>query len=309
MQITDFFERGDGVNQMIKKRRKKRELFNTVNITILVLLAAVCLVPLIHIMAVSFSSSTAAATGQVTLWPKDFSLNSYEYVAKRIAFWQSMWTSVKRIVIGGALNMLLIILVAYPLSMKNSAFKYRTVYVWVFFITMLFNGGLIPTYMVVKDLGLLDNMFSLILPTAVPVFSVILLLNFFREIPEELSEAAFIDGAGHFTTLWKIYVPLSKPALATLLLFALVYHWNSWFDGLLYMNNPENYPLQSYIQTIIVQRSYSMLSREEIAELATISDRTLRASQIFLGSLPIIAVYPFLQKYFVKGIVLGGVKG
>lgn len=294
---------------MHKKKAKKRELFNIVNTTLLVLLAIVCLIPLIHILAVSFSSSTAAATGQVTLWPKDFSLNSYAYVAKRAAFWKSMLTSIERITIGGVVNMLLVILVAYPLSMEKNTFKFRGIYVWVFFITMLFNGGLIPNYMVVKELGMLDNMFSLILPTAVPVFSVILLLNFFRELPKELAEAAFIDGAGHWTTLWKIYVPLSKPALATLLLFALVHHWNSWFDGLLYMNNPDNYPLQSYIQTIIVQRSYSMLSREEIAELATISDRTLRASQIFLGSLPIIAVYPFLQKYFVKGIVLGGVKG
>lgn len=289
--------------------KKKRELFDIINTAFLILLAVLCLIPLIHILAVSFSSSAAAATGQVTLWPKDFSLTSYIYVARRAAFWHSMGTSVMRIVIGGSLNIILTILIAYPLSMGRETFRFRTFYVGLFFITMLFNGGLIPTYMVVKELGLLNNIFALILPTAVPVFSVILLLNFFRELPKELSEAAFIDGAGHWTTLWKIYVPLSKPALATLLLFALVFHWNSWFDGLLYMNSPDKYPLQSYIQTIIVQRSYSMLSRQEIAELATISDRTLRAAQIFLGSLPIIAVYPFLQKYFVKGIVLGGVKG
>lgn len=285
------------------------DIFVIINTVFLVMIAVLCIIPLIHILAVSFSSSAAAATGQVTFLPRDFSLNSYSYVAKRAAFWKSMIVSMKRIAIGGAINMILTVLVAYPLSLDKEDFRLRSFYVWVFFITMLFNGGLIPTYMLVKELGLLDNMFSLILPTAVPVFSVILLLNFFREIPTELSEAAFIDGAGHWRSLWSIYIPLSKPALATLLLFALVFHWNSWFDGLLYMNNPNNYPLQSYIQTIIVQRSYSMMTREEIAELATISDRTLRASQIFLGSLPIIMVYPFLQKYFVKGIVLGGVKG
>ena len=118
-----------------------------------------------------------------------------------------------------------------------------------------------------------------------------------------------MDGAGHWKTLWKIYVPVSTPALATILLFSLVGHWNSWFDGLILMNNPKNYPMQSYIQTIVVQRSYSSMTREEIQSLATISDKTLRSSQIFLGSLPIILVYPFLQKFFVKGIVLGGVKG
>lgn len=293
----------------IHKNKNGIDTFTIVNTVFLITMAALCIIPLVHILAVSFSSNATAATGQVTFWPRDFSLNSYTYVAKRAAFWKSMVTSVERIVIGGAINMVLTILVAYPLSLDKTTFRARSFYVWVFFITMLFNGGLIPTYMLVKEVGLLDNMFSLILPTAVPVFSVILLLNFFREIPKELSEAAFIDGAGHWKSLWSIYVPLSKPALATLLLFALVFHWNSWFDGLLYMNNPDNYPLQSYIQTIIVQRSYSMMTREEIAELATISDRTLRASQIFLGSLPIIMVYPFLQKYFVKGIVLGGVKG
>lgn len=293
----------------MKKKNRKMDIFVIINTVFLVMIAVLCIIPLIHILAVSFSSSAAAATGQVTFLPRDFSLNSYSYVAKRAAFWKSMIVSMKRIAIGGAINMILTVLVAYPLSLDKEDFRLRSFYVWVFFITMLFNGGLIPTYMLVKELGLLDNMFSLILPTAVPVFSVILLLNFFREIPTELSEAAFIDGAGHWRSLWSIYIPLSKPALATLLLFALVFHWNSWFDGLLYMNNPNNYPLQSYIQTIIVQRSYSMMTREEIAELATISDRTLRASQIFLGSLPIIMVYPFLQKYFVKGIVLGGVKG
>lgn len=291
------------------KKKKRIDSFMIVNTIFLTTMAVLCIIPIIHILAISFSSSSAAASGQVTFWPIDFSMNSYQYVSKRAAFWRSMLVSIERIMLGGGINMILTILIAYPLSLEKSAFRYRTFYAWVFFITMLFNGGLIPTYMVIKDIGLLDSMMSLILPNAVPVFSIILLLNFFRELPYELSEAAFIDGAGHWTTLLKIYVPLSKPALATLLLFALVFHWNSWFDGLLYMNNPENYPLQSYIQTIVVQRNYSMLTREEISELATISDRTLRSSQIFLGSLPIISVYPFLQKYFVKGIVLGGVKG
>lgn len=281
-------------------------VFNTI---FLIMMGALCIIPLIHILAISFSSSSSAASGEVVFIPLDFSLNSYHYVAKRVAFWQSMVVSIERIILGGALSMILVIMISYPLSLSNEKFRFRTFYSWFFFITMLFNGGLIPTYMVVKEAGLLDSIWSLILPTAVPVFSIILLLNFFREIPGELAEAAFIDGAGHWTTLWNVFVPLSKPALATLLLFSLVFHWNSWFDGLLYMNNPDNYPLQSYIQTIIVQRSYSMMTREEISELATISDRTLRSSQIFLGSLPIVAVYPFLQKYFVKGIVLGGVKG
>lgn len=288
---------------------KKISLFTILNTCFLIFAALVCIIPLIHIAAVSFSSSSAAAANKVILWPVDFSLSSYQYVAKRAAFWQSMLISVERVILGGAINLLLTILVAYPLSKEKNEFRFRSFYAWVFFITMLFGGGLIPWYMVIRQMGLLDKIWALILPGAVPVFSVILLLNFFRQVPKELCEAAFIDGAGHWTTLWKVYVPVSTPALATIMLFALVGHWNSWFDGLLLMNNPKNYPLQSYIQTIVVQRNYGSMSREEVQQLATISDRTLRSAQIFMGSLPIIAVYPFLQKYFVKGIVLGSVKG
>jgi putative aldouronate transport system permease protein len=291
------------------KKNKKFKWFPVLNTIILVMLALICVIPLIHVAAVSFSSSAAASAGDVSLWPKDFTTSSYSFVAKRPAFWRSMKVSVTRIIMGGGLSILLTITAAYPLSQPKASFRFRSVYAWFFFITMIFNAGLIPWYMVIRQFGLLDSIWALILPGAVPVFSVILLLNFFREVPRELAEAAFIDGAGHWRTLWTIYVPLSKPALATLLLFSLVANWNSWFDGLILMNNPDNYPLQTYIQTIAVQRSFSMMTREEIQQMAAISDRTLRSAQIFLGSLPIVMVYPFLQKYFVKGIVLGGVKG
>ncbi|MSS08226.1 carbohydrate ABC transporter permease [Clostridium sp. WB02_MRS01] len=291
------------------KKNKKFKWFPVLNTIILIMLALICVIPLVHVAAVSFSSSAAASAGDVSLWPKDFTTSSYSFVAKRPAFWRSMKVSVTRIIMGGGLSILLTITAAYPLSQPKASFRFRTVYAWFFFITMIFNAGLIPWYMVIRQFGLLDSIWALILPGAVPVFSVILLLNFFREVPRELAEAAFIDGAGHWRTLWTIYVPLSKPALATLLLFSLVANWNSWFDGLILMNNPDKYPLQTYIQTIAVQRSFSMMTREEIQQMATISDRTLRSAQIFLGSLPIVMVYPFLQKYFVKGIVLGGVKG
>ncbi len=291
------------------KKNKKFKWFPVLNTIILIMLALICVIPLVHVAAVSFSSSAAASAGDVSLWPKDFTTSSYSFVAKRPAFWRSMKVSVTRIIMGGGLSILLTITAAYPLSQPKASFRFRTVYAWFFFITMIFNAGLIPWYMVIRQFGLLDSIWALILPGAVPVFSVILLLNFFREVPRELAEAAFIDGAGHWRTLWTIYVPLSKPALATLLLFSLVANWNSWFDGLILMNNPDKYPLQTYIQTIAVQRSFSMMTREEIQQMATISDRTLRSAQIFLGSLPIVMLYPFLQKYFVKGIVLGGVKG
>ncbi|WP_424768045.1 carbohydrate ABC transporter permease [Paenibacillus sp. sgz302251] len=291
------------------KAGKRFDWFAAVNTTFLILVALLCVLPLIHIIAVSFSSSTAAAAGYVKLWPVDFTLASYEFTGGREGFWSSMLVSLKRIAIGTPLNLLLTIMIAYPLSKESKNFRFRLVYAWIFFMTMLFNGGLIPWYVTIKELGLLNSIWALVLPGAVPVFSIVLLLNFFREVPKELEESAVIDGASQWTTLWRIYVPISKPAIATLALFSMVDHWNSWFDGLILMGNPVNYPLQSYIQTIVIQQNFSSMSREDILNMAMISDRTLRASQIFLGSLPILAAYPFLQKYFVKGIVLGSVKG
>lgn len=289
--------------------RKQTDWFAALNTAFLVIVALVCILPLIHIVAVSFSSSTAAAAGYVKLWPVDFTLASYEFTAGREGFWMSMLTSLKRIAIGTPLNLILTILVAYPLSKESKQFRFRIVYAWVFFLTMLFNGGLIPWYVTIKELGLLDSIWALVLPGAVPVFSIVLLLNFFREVPRELEEAAIIDGASQWTTLWRVYVPISMPAIATLALFSMVENWNSWFDGLILMGDPSNYPLQSYIQTIVIQQNFTAVSREDLMSLAQISDRTLRSSQIFLASLPILAAYPFLQKYFVKGIVLGSVKG
>ncbi len=292
-----------------RRSGKRIDWFAYANSVFLVAVALICVLPLIHIVALSFSSSAAAAAGYVKLWPVDFTLASYEFTASRGAFWVSMLTSIQRIAMGTPLNLLLTILVAYPLSKTTEQFKFRLVYAWIFFLTMLFNGGLIPWYITIKQLGLLDSIWALVLPGAVPAFSIVLLLNFFRAVPKEMEESAVIDGAGQWTTLWRIYVPISKPAIATLALFSMVEHWNSWFDGLILMGDPSHYPLQSYIQTIVVQMNLGSMSMEELKNLARISDRTLKASQIFLGSLPIIAVYPFLQRFFVKGIVLGSVKG
>ncbi len=163
--------------------------------------------------------------------------------------------------------------------------------------------------MVIRQLELLDSIWALVLPAGVPVFNVVLMLNFFRQLPKELEEAAFMDGAGHWTTLWKIYLPAALPALATVSLFAVVWHWNSWFDGLILMNRPEHYPLQSYLQTVIMQRDMTFIQHLSRAELAIVSDRTIKSAQILIATLPIVFVYPFLQRFFVKGIVLGSVKG
>ena len=294
---------------MVESHTTGRKLFIGANYTVLTLLSVLCLIPLIHVLAISFSSSHAATAGMVKLWPVDFTLSSYKLVLAKPAFLKSIVVTLTRVAIGLTINMLLTVLVAYPLSKESVRFRQRTVYVWVFVVTMLFSGGLIPQYMIIKYTGVMDSIWALVLPGAVPIFNVVLLLNFFRGLPRELEEAAFIDGAGHWTTLWRIMVPLSAPALATLTLFATVGHWNSWFDGLIYMNSPDHYPLQSYLQTVVINRDLTLVSASDMKALTEVSDRTAKAAQIFLGALPILVVYPFLQRFFMKGIVLGSVKG
>jgi putative aldouronate transport system permease protein len=221
----------------------------------------------------------------------------------------SLLVSAQRLVLGVSINMLLTILAAYPLSKDNKTFKFRSAYTWFFLITILFSGGLVPGYMTIKSYKMLNTIWALILPTAVPVFNIILLMNFFRQLPKEIEESALLDGAGQWYILWKFFVPLSKPAIATLFLFCAVNHWNSWFDGLLFMGSPSRYPLQSYLQTVIISRDLTMLSATAARDLLEISDRTAKSAQVFIGSIPILMVYPFLQRHFAKGLVLGSVKG
>lgn len=284
-------------------------IFQVVNTILLIMAGLLCIIPFVHVIALSFSGSTASMSGRVLLWPIDFTTRSYEYVTRTIAFVRSMLISFERVLLALPLSMFITILSAYPLSKEPLNFKWRSFYVWFFLITILFSGGLIPWYMVINKMGLINNIWALILPTAVPVFNIIILLNFFRGLPNELEEAALLDGAGHWVTLWKIFVPLSKPALATLTLFVMVSHWNSWFDGLILMNSPEKYPLQSYLQTLIVTRNLTNISRGDLDLLKFVNERTSRAAQIILASLPILLVYPYLQRFFTKGIVLGSVKG
>ncbi|WP_308637252.1 carbohydrate ABC transporter permease [Paenibacillus silvisoli] len=293
---------------MVYRMSWSRRCFLAANYTFLTVLSLLCLIPFIHILAVSLSSAAAASAGSVKLWPVEWTIASYENVLSKQEFLTSFLVSLKRVLLGTSVNMVLTILVAYPLSKEVANFRPRTVYVWFFVLTMLFSGGLIPLYMTVKMTGLMDSLWALVIPAAVPVYNVVLLLNFFRGLPKELEESATIDGANPFVIMWKIFVPLSVPALATLTLFSMVMHWNSWFDGLIFMNQPEHYPLQSFLQTVVIQRDMRFLTPEDVDMLKLVSDRTSSAAQIFVATLPILLVYPFLQKYFVHGIVMGSVK-
>ncbi|GIP00348.1 protein LplC [Paenibacillus lautus] len=292
------------------KPTMSRRLFVIVNTLVLSAITLLGIIPFIHLLSISLSSNTAAMAGEVRLWPVGFNLDAYRYLGEKVEFFRSFRVSLTRVVLGTAVNMVLVFITAYPLSKSNHQFKFRTPYVWFFAITMFFGGGLIPTYMIVKNTGLIDSVWALILPGALNVWNMVLMLNFFRTIPKELEEAATIDGAGHWRILWRIYLPVSLPSIATIGLFTIVGHWNAWFDGILYLNSPDNYPLQTYLSTLIMSINSQMtsISIEQIKAMENLSEKTLRTAQIFMGALPIMVVYPFLQKYFVKGMTVGSVK-
>jgi len=276
---------------------------------LLIVIALVCIAPLLHVIALSFSDKAAAAAGKITFFPVEFTTSSYQLLLKDRLFLGSFMNSVERVIFGGAINFILTLLMAYPLSRSMKQFKYRNWYMWSILFTMLFSGGLIPWYMTIKTIGILDSVWALVLPGAVPVFSVILLMNFFRNIPQELDEAGMMDGAGPWYMLFAVYLPISMPSIATVTLFSIVGHWNSFFDGLILMSKPDHYPLQTYIQQLVVQKMNDAMSDVSSRQLlGQISDRTLNAAKIFVSMVPILCVYPFLQRFFVHGIILGAVK-
>ena len=294
---------------MVESKHPANIIFTIVNYIITGFLGLICLIPLIHVLAISLSSSAAATGGLVTLWPVQFTLESYAYVARRAAFWRSMMMSVLRVALGVSINMFFCIMCAYPLSKAKDQFRCRSIYAWYFFITMLVSGGLIPLYMVIRETGLMGTIWALVIPGAVPVYNIVLLLNFFRQTPRELEEAAIVDGANQWIILWRIFVPTSTAALATVALYSTVYHWNDWFTGILYLKLPEQYPLQSYLRSVVIDMKLTNMGAQDWQALALVSDKTVKCAQIFLASMPILCVYPFLQKFFVKGMVLGSVKG
>lgn len=290
-------------------RSRAEKVFGVINVILLVVLAVVCAAPIVNTLAVSLSNSAEVAAGNILFWPKKFTLDAYEFILTRSAFFDSFIVTIKRLVLGTIIQMVLVVLCAYPLSMENKNFRMRTVYVWIFVFTMLFGGGVVPLYLTVKQAGMLGTIWALIIPGCVPVYNILLTLNSFRGLPKELGESFSIDGAGHLRTMLQLYVPLCKPTLATILLFTMVGHWNSWFDGMLYMNSPESYPLATYLRSVIISFDFTKVNSEDAYLLARISTRTSKCAQIIVSMVPIMMVYPFLQKYFVKGIVMGSVKG
>ena len=294
------------------KQTRAQKIYCVFNYIFLSIMALICLLPMLNIVALSFSSRNMVNAGVVTFWPKGFTVRSYQYMIESSGLFAAAWVTVKRVLLGLAINLVLTVLVAYPLSKEKQDFRSRTFYVGFFLFAMVFNGGLIPTYLVINQLGLIDTLWALILPNAVTMYYVLLMLNFFRGIPKGIEEAAIVDGAGWFTTLIRVYLPLSLPSLATITLFIIVGHWNEWFDGMIYNNKTYNYPLMTFLQYQIINFKTSDLRPEQLMAdptLAELNGRAIKSAAIVLCTVPILVFYPFLQRYFVTGIVMGSVKG
>ena len=292
--------------------KKKITVFDIVNAAFLTLVCVTCVLPFVNLLAISFSGTAAVQAGRVAFWPIDFTTASYDYALKGGKFLTALWVSVKRVFLGVSINIVLMVLTAYPLSKAKKDLPGRNFFMAYFVITMLISGGMIPTYLVVSRLGLKDSLWALVLPGALPVYNMIIFMNFMRGLPDEIEEAARIDGASPIKILIRVILPLLTPALATVGLFCVVTHWNDWFSGSIYMNSPSLYPLQTYLQTLL--QNFEQLLRENNGRdiqrlIAMMNARTGRAAQLFLGAIPVMLIYPFLQKYFTTGLVMGSVKG
>ena len=290
---------------------KKFTLYDLIIILVLSLIAFTCVIPILNALAISFSDKTSAAAGRVVFIPINFNISSYSQILKEGSFFRAFWVSTKRVALGGVINVILIVLTAYPLSKESNVFRARNIYMWILVFTMLFSGGLIPSFILVKSLGLLDTIWALVLPGAVPVFSVILLMNFFKNLPKSMEEAAVVDGANPPTILTKIFIPLAMPSIATVALFSIVGHWNSFFDGKIYINTLKNQPLSTYIQSLTVvlnMQALQSMRPDEIIRRLEMSNLTFNSAKVIISMIPILVIYPLLQKYFVTGIVMGAVK-
>ena len=279
-------------------------------------LAVICMLPFFNVIAESFSGSEAINVGLVKLWPVGFNVDNFGLLMRDSQFKSSFVISILRVVLAVPLTLFMSAITAYPLSRDTMRMPGRTFYKVILIFGMLFSGGLIPTFISYRWLGLLNTLPVLILPGAFNIFYTILLINFFRGIPQELSESAVLDGAGHFDILFRIYLPVSLPSLATVAVFTAVGHWNSWFDGVMFMRTPDLWPLQSYLFQRVMQPPTHNIRSEltpdmarEAMQFAEATGEGMRAAMLVIASVPIMLVYPFLQRYFVKGLTLGAVKG
>ena len=295
---------------MIKKSMSRR-VFEVFNIIILMCLNIVMLYPFLYVFAASLSSNASVLAGRVSIIPDGFNLEAYKAVFKYKQVWISYRNTIYYTVVGTFINLFLTVCGAYPLSRKY--FYGKSVFTFFIAVTMFFSGGLIPTFLVVRKLGLYNTVWALVLPGAISTTNMIIMRTFFQGIPDALEEAAIIDGATDFQVLYKIILPLSLPSIMTIGLFYAVGHWNSWFGAMIYLREMKKYPLQLILRQIVLQNQVNELLSQQagttVEETQSLISETIKFAVIMVAVIPILCVYPFIQKYFVKGVMIGSIKG
>ena len=287
-------------------KKKKIAFADVMLYLILTVVVLVCLYPFLNVVAYSLSGNTAVLSGKVTFYPIDFQLSAYkEILLKQTQIWTAMGISVTVTVLGTLLGLVLTVAAAYALSKEK--LKGRGILSGFILFTMYFSGGIIPTFLVVKGVGLYDSISALVIPSAMNVFNFIVMRTFFKELPLEREEAARIDGANDMKILFKIALPLSMPIIATIGLFYAVSYWNDYFSALLYIQTPEKFSLQLRLRQLLFAGQINQVSMENLG--TQVMSESLKMASIVISTIPIILVYPWLQKYFVKGVMLGSVKG
>jgi putative aldouronate transport system permease protein len=267
------------------------------------------LYPLIYVLSASFSNPERTVLGEVWLLPKEFNVESYLTVFQNEDVLIGYRNTIMYTVFGTAINILFTILIAYPLSRRD--FYGKEVITGFIIFTMFFSGGMIPTYLLIKELGMLDTIWAVVLPGAVSVYNVIIMRTFFQSIPNELREAASMDGCNNITLLVRIILPLSMPIIAVMALFYGVGHWNSYFDALIYLSDKEKFPLQLFLRQMLIQEDMSGMatSGTDVHAEHLMQIEGLKYAVVVVASLPMLIIYPFLQKFFVKGVMIGSLKG
>ncbi|CAG7627876.1 carbohydrate ABC transporter permease [Paenibacillus allorhizosphaerae] len=282
-------------------------IFDVCNYTLLAVFACLTVLPFLYVVAGSFATDAELTQRAFFIIPQSFSLTGYEYILSSSTLFRSIGVSIGVTIVGTLVNLAFTVSMAYPLARREMMGRNTVLNLIVF--SMLFSGGLIPTYLVVKGLNLLDSYWALILPGAISAFNLIVVKNFFQELPPGLEESAKIDGCSEIGILWKIVLPLSKPVLATFALFYAVGHWNNFFSALLYMNDAAKWPLQVLLrQIVMLSQSAGDLSQLD-PNFVKPPEQTVKMAVIVVGTIPILLVYPFLQKHFAKGVMIGSIKG
>lgn len=288
------------------KESRGYRVFQVVNVTVLLLIVFVTLFPFLNIIAQSFSGEAQINAGRVSLIPLGFNLETYKLIMSDDVFWRSYGNTVVYTVVATAISMVLTTIFAYALAKKD--LKGRKLFIGIAVFTMFFNGGLIPNYVLISQLGLTNTMWAIVLPNAFSVFNFLIMKSFFENMPQELEEAAQIDGLNQYGILLRIVLPLSKAILATMILFYAVANWNSWFSAFLYLDDKDLFPVTIYLRNMIAGATDSSSTGATVENVAQIG-ANIKSVTMVLTVLPILMIYPFVQKHFVKGVMLGSVKG